>query len=199
MAFFKEVHCRDCGKKVSFLKCVRIADNTAFCPECLQWVPEGFELRVKEMDYDEYLNLKNFKKYSDENFKPIFNEAFCYRSVHLDKEHGLFYIGSDINDEKVMVLDCGNVQKASFEFHPEEIKNRIINSTVKGYTLLDLINKNPPFWKDYTLDRELKVKGENKKFGKKVIFELPDDYEIMKNEFLSAVSEKKALYSDENE
>ena len=70
-------------------------------------VPEKFlqylTIFLTKMTYEEYLGLREFKEYSDTNFKPIFNETDSYHDIHLDKDNGLFYIGSYLEDERVTV------------------------------------------------------------------------------------------------
>lgn len=198
MAFFKEVYCKNCGKKAGVLTNTKLADKSVICFDCARKVPTVFDDILSKMTYEEYLGLRDFKEYSDTNFKPIFNETDSYHDIHLDKDNGLFYIGSFLEDERVTVYECRNVMNADFSFVPDDVKKGIVNYKVKGKIVLHLVNSSPAFSDSFTLYKSAKAKAKTKLFSDSLEFEFPEDFEAFRKLFhytvLISQSDEPASY-----
>lgn len=104
MGLFKDIFCAKCGKKTRLLTRTRLADDNYLCSECTSMIPSYMVDSVcKLYSYEVYNNLIEYIDYSNIALRPIFQETHTYYNLHIDIDHGLFYIGKSIDDYTVFL------------------------------------------------------------------------------------------------
>lgn len=91
MGLFKEKLCAHCGNKAGMLKST-LGDGQYICSKCSKPVPYELSKFWNEYDYQGFQDLLDYLERSDKEYSKKFRETHRFHSLHLDTEHGLFYI-----------------------------------------------------------------------------------------------------------
>ena len=173
MRLFKEIHCAKCGRKTNLLFRTKLADENYLCSECTSMIPEYMLDSLQKRYTLEYYNgLIEYIYYSNKALRPIFQETHSYYNIHIDVEHGLFYMGKSVNDNTVF-LRMRYVDDYTFKFTAEEIKEGTFGDKVTGKILFRIQMGHPIFYHEAVLDCNVKVKAKQAFFGTEYRYENP--------------------------
>lgn len=176
MALFKEIYCAHCGKKTNLVMRKRLKDGQYVCTSCTVGIP-GY-INLDDYDYEAFRNLKAYLAESENELKKAFRENHEYSQIHLDTEHGLFYVGEF---GKHLYLKLENLEEFELEFMPDVVKEGVLSTKVTGKVMLRMRMSEPYFFKEEVLDYSAKASAEIKGvFSKKAVYDNPKGM----NEFL---------------
>ncbi len=174
MSFFKEIYCTESGKKTHLLTRTKLCDGNYLCSECTSIVPSYMmNSFCEKYTLEDYRDLKEYIKYSNEHLRPIFHGTHCFYSLHIDTENLLFYIGYGIDSDTIF-LNFQNVTRFDMIFSAEEYKDGILGTKVNGKIMLELGMDCPYFYHEEVLTKNAKAKAKKSLFGTKIEYDNPD-------------------------
>ena len=173
MGLFKEKFCAKCGKKVKPLFNVKLKDGNYICMDCFPNAPSYLTNRLDQYTLEKFNDLIDYVNYSKNELSKIFTETHSYKNIHLDSEHGLFYIDELTSENLILKLE--NVENFDFMFSPEEYKEGFLNDKVYGDVLLGITVNVPFFVLEKKIAKHVKTKAKTSFFGKKVEYEIPQE------------------------
>lgn len=173
MGLFTKVNCAECGNPAKAILRAKLQDGNYICPSCCRSIPYyAYQSYLEEYTLEMYRFFKEYKKYSDEELRPVFQETISYASLHLDENNGLFYIGLAI-DKKTVFLKLENLLAIDLVFKPKEVKSGITGQKVEGDVLIQLVMNEPYFKYEDKLIKDVKAKAKKELFGTKVVYDNP--------------------------
>lgn len=173
MGLFKDIFCAKCGKKTRLLTRTRLADDNYLCSECTSMIPSYMVDSVcKLYSYEVYNNLIEYIDYSNIALRPIFQETHTYYNLHIDIDHGLFYIGKSIDDYTVF-LRMRYIDDYALTFTADELKEGAFGDKITGRILFRLQMGHPAFYHEAVLDNYARVKAKKAFFGTEYRYENP--------------------------
>lgn len=179
MGLFSKVNCAECGKATNPIVRVRLQDDNCVCASCSRAIPYyAYQSYLERYTLEDFHFFKQYKEYSDQKLRPVFEETLCYYTVHVDEVHDLFYIGHSI-DQNTVFLQFENMASFDLIFNPKELKSGIAGQKVEGDVLFQLEMNTPYFKYEDKLAKDVKAKAKKELFGSKVTFENPkgmDDF-----------------------
>lgn len=182
MALFKEIHCKHCDKKTNLLTRIKLADDSYICSVCKAGIPNYIHL--SDYTYDGFLALKAYLEESEIQLKRVFRETHSYMGIHLDAEHGLFYVG---DWGKHLYLKLENLEDFDLDFVADEYKEGIFSEKVTGKVGLNMKMQFPYFYKEEVLATGVKASARTKGiFGNKVEYENPKGMNDFLHSFATA-------------
>ena len=175
MALFKEIYCARCGKKTNMLFRTKLADGNYLCSDCTSMIPDYMMHSVRTSPcytLDGYKNLVEYINFSNLVLRSLFQETHAYYNIHLDVDHGLFYIGKSINDNTVF-LRMRYIDDYNLTFSAEEIKEGTFGDKITGKVLFRIQMGHPIFYHEEVLDYNSRVKAKKAFFGTEYRYENP--------------------------
>lgn len=173
MGLFNDIYCTRCGKRTRFLTRTRLADDNYLCSACTSMIPDYMLNSVRKCySYETYNNLIEYIDYSNIALRPIFQETHAYYSLHIDIDHGLFYIGRSIDDFTVF-LRMRYVDDYKLTFSAEEVKEGTFGDKITGKILFRIQMGHPSFYHEIALDNNARVKAKKAFFGTEYRYENP--------------------------
>ena len=170
MGLFKEKNCAHCGNKAGLLKST-LADGQYICAKCSKPVPYELSKFMNEYDYEGFTNLLSYLEESNKEFGKMFRETHHFHGLHLDTEHGLFYLDSMF--PRIYFL-MSEVNKCELDYRPETIKEGFLGDKVTGDVHIKLGVDFPYIFMDNVLARNVKASATTKGvFNKKVLYDNP--------------------------
>ena len=189
MGLFKEIYCSDCGKKAGLLTRTKLRDGKYLCSDCTSNIPSYVMESVSgNYDFDDYIDLKGYIKYSNENLKPKFKETACYEKLHIDEDNLIFYISPGFLGEP-LYLEFANILSFDMDYQAETVKEGIIGDKVFGRVLVELDMAIPNFTYAKVLAKDVKAKAKTNFLGTKVTYEYPKKMEEFLIRFMTAWNE----------
>lgn len=173
MGLFKEQLCACCGKKTNMLTRVKLRDGNYLCSDCTLQVPKYMAESLKSYDLEQFRELKKYITYSDNVLKNKFRQTDHFHNIHLDREHGLFYIDEGVLTYR-LYLRIEELKSFSLEYEPETYKETTFTEKVKGDIKLSIEHESPWFRYEGVVARGIKADACLKGLlTKKVIYENP--------------------------
>lgn len=192
---FKDIYCAKCGRKTRLLTRTRLADDNYLCSECTSVIPDHMMDSVRKCySYEGYNNLIEYIDYSNKALRPIFRETHSYYNLHIDTEHGLFYIGSNFNDCTIF-LRMRYIDDYSLTFAAEEVKAGTFENKIMGKILFRIQMGHPVFYYETILDNYAKVKAKKAFFGTEYRYENPKEMDEFLLFFESAIAADLRSYN----
>ena len=176
MGLFREIHCAKCGKKTNLLFRTKLADGNYLCSDCTSMIPDYMMHSVRTSDcytLDGYKNLVEYIDFSNLVLRSLFQETHAYYNIHIDAEHGLFYIGKSVNDNTVF-LRMRYIDDYNLTFSVEEIKEGTFVDKITGKVLFRIQMGHPIFYHEEILDYGARVKAQKTFFGTEYRYENPN-------------------------
>lgn len=196
MGLFKDIYCAKCGKKTRLLTRTRLADDNYLCSDCTSMIPDYMLDSVrKSYSYQSYNSLLEYIDFSHKVLRPIFQTTHSYYNIHIDVDHGLFYIGRSLNDSTVL-LRMRYIDDYALTFTAEELKEGTFGDKVTGRILFRLQMGHPVFYYETILDNYTSVKAKKAFFGTEYRYENPkgmDDFLLL---FEAAMVEDLKSYKE---
>lgn len=185
MGLFDKVFCDNCPEEAKLLRRLKLQDGKYLCSKCRNKIPEYMMGTVREHYLlEDYKELLDYIDYSNKHLRPQYHETHRYHSVGFDFVHGIFYLGYDIK-EKSVFLDVKNVTYFDLVFEPEEIKEGIIGTKVKGDVRMVLEMNWPPFVHGTKVAYGEKAKAKKSFLGNKITYDNPVEMSNFLNAFLT--------------
>lgn len=204
MGLLKDIYCAKCGKKTRLLTRTRLVDDNYLCSDCTFTIPDYMMNSVQKCySFENYTNLIEYIDYSNKALRPIFQETHSYYSIHIDIEHGLFYLGKSINDNTVF-LRMRYVDDYKLTFTVDEIKEGTFGDKIAGKILFRIQLGHPIFYNETVLDSNVKVKTKKAFFGTEYRYNNPKGMDEFILLFESAMLDdlrayKESLEDEEND
>ena len=184
MGLLKDVYCAKCGKKTRLLTRMRLVDDNYLCSACTSIIPDYMLDSIrKSYSFEHYTNLTEYIDYSNKVLRHVFEETHSYYNIHIDTEHGLFYIGRSVN-ENTIFLRMRYVDDYKLTFTAEEIKEGSFGDKITGKILFRIQMGHPVFCHEAVLDNNARVKAKKAFFGTEYRYENPkgmDDFLLFFN------------------
>lgn len=181
---FKDIYCAKCGNKTRLLTRTRLADDNYLCSDCTLLIPDYMLDSVrKSYSFQSYKNLKEYVDFSHKALRPIFQETHSYYNIHIDIDHGLFYIGKSVNKNTVF-LRMRYIDDYYLTFTAEELKEGTFGDKITGKILFRIQMGHPVFYHEVVLDNYASVKAKKAFFGTEYRYENPkgmDDFLLFFN------------------
>lgn len=173
MGLFKDVYCAKCGKKTRLLARIRLTDDKYLCFKCTSIIPEYMWNSVcKSYSLRDYRQLTEYIEYSNKVLRPIFTETHSYYNIHIDTEHGLFFIGKFVDDNTVF-LRMRYIDDYKLVFTAEEVKEGTFGDKITGKILFRIQMGHPVFYHETVLVSNTRVKAKKAFFGTEYRYENP--------------------------
>lgn len=173
MGLFKEIHCAKCGKKTNMLFRTKLTDGNYLCSDCTSMIPDYMMDSVRNCySLEGYQNLIEYIDYSNKALRPLFQETHAYYNIHIDADHGLFYIGKSVNANTVF-LRMRYIDDYNLTFSAEEIKEGTFGDKIAGKILFRIQMGHPIFYHEEVLDQNSRVKAKKAFFGTEYRYENP--------------------------
>lgn len=173
MGLFKEIHCAKCGKKTNMLFRTKLTDGSYLCSDCTSMIPDYMMDSVRKCySFEGYKSLIDYIDYSNEVLRYVFEETHAYYNIHIDTEHGLFYIGKSVNANTVF-LRMRYIDDYNLTFSAEEIKEGTFGDKIAGKILFRIQMGHPIFYHEEILDYSARVKAKKAFFGTEYRYENP--------------------------
>ena len=148
MALFQEINCTHCGKKTNMLTRTKLSDGKHICSKCKSTLPGEFSASLHHYNYEEFKMLLAYVEDMRKNLRNIFRETHNFYGIHIDTEHGLFYIGSC----KSAIFKFENLEDFDLEYEPEELKEGFFSTTVTGKLLIRVKVTFPYYFRENVLE-----------------------------------------------
>ncbi len=189
MGLFKEIYCADCNEKTNIFFRTKLKDGHYLCSKCMKKIPAYMKRYFKqEYTLEDYNHFKDYIEYSNQYLKPVFQETHKFHGIHIDSDDQIFYIGYGI-DENTLFLNFANLVDFDLIFKPEEFKEGIIGSKVKGDIVMGITMKNPVFHHEEILASGAKAKARKALFGATIRYDNPKGMDLFIDAFASAWEE----------
>lgn len=160
--FGKDKFCKHCGKKVGMTMKVRLSDGNELCFDCTSDVPDYLMPYLKDVwTYDDFAEYKKYQEYSSKTLKPMFHETGSYEKLHMDEEHGLFYIGEGILDSlkaNTLILEMKNLESFGLAYVAEEVNAGLFKDSVTGSIVFQFKTTTPNFQRNEIIEANVKAK-----------------------------------------
>lgn len=196
MGLFKEIYCAKCGRKTNLLFRTKLIDGNYLCSECTSMIPDYMMDSVRKCySLEGYNNLVEYIEYSKEALCPIFQETHAYYNIHIDVEHGLFYIGKHVNQDTVF-LRMRYIDDYKLAFSAEEIKEGTFGDKITGKILFRIQLGHPIFYYETVLDYNASVKAKKAFFGTEYRYDNPKGMDEFILLFESAMVGDLKAYKD---
>lgn len=184
MALFKEIKCRHCGDKTAILSRVRLADEQYICNKCTSGIPSDLINKISEYDYDEFVKLREYMDVTNTELAKKFRESQRYQCIHLDSEHGIFYLDGM---RPRIYFHLWDLTRFDLSFHPDEVKEGMFGTKVTGKIYLEIETTFPHFYKEEIIDHYAKASAQVKGLlSNKVTYENPKDMDDFLHYFMKA-------------
>lgn len=170
MGLFKEINCRECGEKTSLLNRKVLKNKEYVCSKCTKNIPAMIKEWLSEYSYEDYLELKEYIKYSESVLNRVFRATHHYQNLQLDQDNGLFYLDDEFPK---VYLQVGNIENFSLIFDPEKLKEGILTDKVKGKVSLELEMRKPYFKYNKVIDMFAKAECDVNLLRTKVKYKNP--------------------------
>ena len=194
MGLFKEIYCAKCRKKTNLLFRTKLTDGNYLCYDCTSMISDYMMDSVRNCySLDEYQNLVEYIDYSNIALRPIFQETHAYYNIHIDTEHGLFYIGKSVNDNTVF-LRMHYIDDYKLTFTAEEIKEGTFGDKISGKVLFRIQMGHPIFYHETILDYNVKVKAKKAFFDTEYQYENPKGMDEFMMFFEAAIAADLEVY-----
>lgn len=193
---FKDIYCANCGNKTHLLTRTRLADDNYLCSDCTLLIPDYMLDSVrKSYSFQSYKNIKEYVVFSHKAMRPIFQETHSYYNIHIDVDHGLFYIGRSLNDNTVF-LRMRYIDDYALTFTAEELKEGTFGDKITGRILFRIQMGHPVFYYETILDNYSRVKAKKAFFGTEYRYENPKGMDEFILLFESAMVEDLKIYKE---
>lgn len=199
MGLFDKVFCTNCPEEAKLLSRLKLQDGKYLCSKCKANIPEFMMSTVREhYRLEDYKDLLDYIGYSNKHLRPQYHETHRYHSVGFDSIHGIFHLGYDVK-EKSVFLDVKNVTYFDLEFEPEEVKEGIIGTKVKGDVRMLLEMSWPSFAYSTKVAYGEKAKAKKSFLGNNITYDNPSEMSIFLNAFLTCcINSTEDDYCEDN-
>ena len=189
--------CAICGAKIGFLGGEKLqGDGSRICDNCLSIVPKPFKYSfLIHSTKDDYEAMKQFveaqayyaKQFaefeavtSEQGFK---RKSYSYAGVSVDYIHGIIRLQDGISS--CIYLSFEQVLDYGFNFEPEELKEGLLSTKVKGKCNGYIVYANP-FIVLNLFSKSEKAKAKKRKglFHDTVLWEFPENMSYIYSTFV---------------
>ncbi|MBQ8794057.1 MAG: hypothetical protein IJZ63_04880 [Clostridia bacterium] len=171
--FTQEVTCANCGKTGKIMFFSKLKDENRICSACKGTIPYEFDFKAKESTLEDFKELYDFMQYTNNELEPIFDpdDDYSYGSFEVDPVHYLCRVDGSF------VFEISNIMVYNFVYQPEEFKDGVFSSKVKGDVhMTGLILRNPAgSFGDKVIKHGAKGKAEKKVFSSTITYQNPKD------------------------
>lgn len=189
MSLFKEIYCAACGEKTTIFFRTKLKDKNYLCSKCMKKVPYYMKASVREeYSIEDYNDFISYFEYSNRELRSIFHETHNFHGIGMDAKNKLFYFGHLV-DKNTLFLSFYNLAEFDMVFKPEEFKEGIIGSKVKGDIIMEIAIKKPYFKHEETLVFGAKAKAKKALFGSTIRYDNPKGMDFFIDAFASAWQE----------
>lgn len=189
MGLFGEAKiCVHCGKKAGALGNMVLGhDNSCLCAKCADVIPEYMKEAAKESwSIEDYRSLLAWQERSAQELVPMFKESYSYHKLHVDEEHGLFYIEEGflgLLNKKTPVMEMKYLYNAAFSYNPLTVKEGLLSTSVLGEVHMIFQMIYPQYIRNVVLSNEVKGKAKSSTFGGKVEYTEPEEVSDIETRF----------------
>lgn len=148
--FFQKARCAHCGKEVMFWERKMLGDGSYICSKCMPKIPYAISNAMKCYTYEQFLDLLDYLEESQTTLSKQFRVTNSFYAIHLDAEHGLFYLDTDSTRVYYKVEE---VSEYCLAFVSDEGFVDSYKKYVKGKIQLQLKVDRPAFYLEETLKK----------------------------------------------
>lgn len=174
--FTQEVTCANCGKTGKVMFFTNLQDGNKICSNCKHEIPIQFDFKPKETTLEEFKKLYDFMQYTQNELEPLFDpdDDYSYGDFEVDPVHCLCRVNNSF------VFEISNILAYDFIYKPEEFKDGIFSSKVKGDVYMTgLVLRDPVGAFGKTIIKyNAKGKAEKKFLGNQIIYHNPEKMDI---------------------
>lgn len=184
MGLFKEHACACCNKKTNMVTRSKLKDGNYVCLDCKPAVPTYVMNCLREYDLEAFHELKKYATYSETVLRSKFKKTNSFYSIHLDANHGLFYIDGGALSSK-LYLKIEDIESFELWYEADKYKGTTFTEKVTGNIKLSIVMRNPYF--QYETDLASGVKADAHLKGiitKKVEYKNPKGMDEFKQQFI---------------
>lgn len=182
--------CIKCGKKVNGLESITLNDGTMICNDCFSQVPKCYkEYALKNWSTKDFDDFNEYIDYSNNKLLPRFEATASYGDLYVDENNGTFFVSHGLISSKPVanqpIFEFKNLQSVDFRFEPEELKEGIFRTSVKGnvYFIYTLLNIN--IGESIEIMYGESAKAEKNFFGTKITYGLPERLKDFEMKFIA--------------
>lgn len=166
-------------------------DNSELCFDCTADIPDYLLPFLKNgWNYDDFAEYKRYQEYSNKTLQPMFHETGSYEKLHVDEEHGLFYLGEGFLDSmkaNTLILEMKNMDSLGLAYVPQEVNSGLFRDSVTGSVVFQFKMTVPNFQREEVLESNVKAKvSAHGAFSNNVTYEEPVKFLLFKANFEQA-------------
>jgi hypothetical protein len=154
----------------------KLKDENRICSTCKGAIPCEFDFKAKESTLEDFKELYDFMQYTNNELEPIFEPDYdySYGTFEVDPVHYLCRIDGSF------VFEISNILMYNFNFKPEEFKDGIFSSKVKGDVYLTgLVLRNPvASFGEKIIKHNAKGKAEKKFLSSTITYQNPQEMDL---------------------
>lgn len=172
--FTGEVTCAHCGKVGKTMFYATLKDGSRICPDCIKEIVSPFSFDAKVMDLEKFKEIYDYIQHCRNDLAPIFNVDydFSYGYFEVDPVNKLFRVGT-------LVHEISSIAAYSFVFRPEQVKDGIFSTKVKGDVRVEALFLEEPIaaYTNYTIKYGAKASAKKSFLTNTVTYDNPEDME----------------------